>query len=181
MRMQSMEKELESQKHRGLKARSEVLETRAVVTQVAQAVERLRQKVSLAAWKAPPTPRSRRSVPSQIGTAIQTPQRCGWWPHWWQVVMHHRQCLCTSACTWEETVREWLDPDKNGKQLKGEAAMRRLLRALRVVTPPDKIVFANTEELPRIGNWRPLALVVMGGGHQAGIGRSGTWASCAQP
>lgn len=61
-----------------------------------------------------------------------------------------------------ESVRVWLDPDKNGKQVKGEAALRRLLRAFRSVAPADKRVFMDTGALAITSNWRPLARVVMG-------------------
>lgn len=57
--------------------------------------------------------------------------------------------------------RIWSDPDKNGKQMKGEAAVRRLLRAFRAAAP-EKRVFANMAELSVTASWRPLARVVMG-------------------
>lgn len=45
--------------------------------------------------------------------------------------------------------------------MKGEAAVRRLLRTFGVAAP-EKRVFANMAELPVTANWRPLARVVMG-------------------
>lgn len=61
-----------------------------------------------------------------------------------------------------ESVRVWLDLDKSGKQLKGEAELRRLFRALRVVAPTEKRRFVDTAALTITGNWPPLAGVVMG-------------------
>lgn len=56
----------------------------------------------------------------------------------------------------------WLDPDKHGKQLTGEAALGRLLRVPRATSTQDRRVFADTAAVTVIARWRPLARVVLG-------------------
>lgn len=54
VRMEEMETEVEAQRHRGSRARNEVLDTRASLSQAEQMVERLRQDAALAAASMPP-------------------------------------------------------------------------------------------------------------------------------
>lgn len=61
-----------------------------------------------------------------------------------------------------EPVKVYMEADRNGKQQKGEAGLRKLLRAFRAVVPEGKRVFASKGELHVTRNWRPLARVIPG-------------------
>lgn len=61
-----------------------------------------------------------------------------------------------------DEAKVWFDADKSGKLMKGEAALRRVLRAFKAVLPAGRKACANIVELSMRASRKPLARVVMG-------------------